>query len=365
MDIKTQEVQSALDKAVTKDDVLRLIVRALIRPLFKRPQLDIGQEWALVLGAIGDRGGGKSGSTACIALTDHIMSGKTCYSNMDIACDIEVDDETAREFGLNSGGVVHYESLPLDKNALLALDERYHKACILIEEINVQYSNVRRFMSNTNVDFNEVCQQLRKLETSLLFNVIDEMFIDPQLRALSDIFIKTYDTAFDISSFSTKKPRGVDFMWKIYPMSGYLCGEQNKYAVTHRAVDNVCFHFAVWQGIYDSMRHQEKGIYSMSTKDKNKLNASVSVESSEEMTSEVNEWEWLETAIINLRNAGVKELRSTELQQYLGLAERGLSISQVAYKLGSFGVRRSAHKSVYYLDAYRVEEKSLSLPVSN
>jgi len=209
----------------SKQAILQMIPQYEISPIFTREHLDR----EIVLGTIGDRGGGKSGSDAVIATVEFLLAGKPVWSNMVISCDITIDDETAMKYGLNSGGVAHYESLPLDKDALLKLYETYREGCLLIEEINVQYSNVRRFMTNTNIDFNETCQQLRKFKVSLLYNVIDEMFIDPQLRSLTDIFISTYDTAFDLDSLDRKKPAGLDFCWKIYPMTGYLRGEQGRY----------------------------------------------------------------------------------------------------------------------------------------
>ena len=39
-------------------------------------------------------------------------------------------------------------------------------------------------MTNTNIESNELYQQLRKFQVSLIYNVIDEMFIDSQLRNL-------------------------------------------------------------------------------------------------------------------------------------------------------------------------------------
>ena len=187
----TLEAPLTEKREIAKEDLLKLIPKLHINQgnyLFYQEYLD--REY--VLGTIGDRGGGKSGTDAVVSFVDFMLRGKPVWSNMKIQCDIFVGDESAREAGLGSGGVAHYESLPLEKGALLKLDERYRDGCLVIEEINVQYSNVRRFMSNTNVDFNEVCQQLRKFKTSMIYNVIDEMFIDSQLRALTDIFIKTY-----------------------------------------------------------------------------------------------------------------------------------------------------------------------------
>ena len=181
-----------------------------------------------------------------------MFAGKGVVSNMKILCEIEIDEPTARKYGLNSGGIARYESEELEKDALLNLDERYHNKALEIEEINIQYSNVRRIMANTNVDFNQVAQKLRHFQMPLVYNVIDEMFIDPQLRAMTDIFIKTYDTAFDTESLESNKDTGLDFHWRVYPMSGYLRGEQGKYAVTHRPIDPVYLHFAPWRGIFET-----------------------------------------------------------------------------------------------------------------
>lgn len=329
--VQTQEARSV---SVTKEDVLRLIVRQTLRPIFRRMYLNR----EVVIGTIGDRGGGKSGSDAVIATVDYMMNGDTVFSNMNISCAIEVDNTTAMEYGLNSGGVVLYQSQPLEKDALLKLDDRYRNSCLLIEEINVQYSNVRRFMTNTNVEFNEVCQQLRKFKTSLIYNVIDEMFIDPQLRSLTDIFIKTYDTAFDTQALEIQKDTGKDFSWRIYPMTGYLAGEQKKYAVTHRTLPPVLFHFEPWRGIYDSSQHQEKGVYSMSAKDRKKMEMNVSVESDPEMIQEIDEWAWLEDKVRELANGGVKEITSAELWNHLGLYERGLMPQQIGWVLPRFGI---------------------------
>lgn len=312
------QAQETLLTNITKEDILRLIIRHTFErarmPIFRKPPLRGETEWALLIGSIGDRGGGKSAMDAVLSIVDYMIYGKKCYSNMEIKCDIEVPDEVALEHGLNSGGLVHFESKPLEKDALLKLDERYYKAVIVIEEINVQYSNARRFMSNTNVDFNEVCQQLRKLETSLLYNVIDEMFVDSQLRSLTDIFVKTYDSALDVSNMYNRKPRGIDFVWRIYPMSGYLRGEQNKYAITHKPLDNAIFHFSRWQGIYNSMVHQEKGIYTMSRREQEKaLKADISVQLSEDIQEHFNEWNWLYESISDLYQAGYKEIDQLEL----------------------------------------------------
>lgn len=276
-----------------------------------------------------------------------MMSGKKVFSNMDIKCDIRIDDATGRKYGLNYGGVAHYQSEPLDKNALLALDDRYQDCFIIIEEINVQYSNARRFNTNTNVDFNEVCQQLRKLRACLLFNVINEMFVDVQLRELTDFFVMTYDTAFDMDSLNSKKPTGEDFKWKIYPLSGYLAGEQGKYKYTHKPLPPVFFPFKQWRGTYNTMKYQEKGIYSMSTKDKNALTMKLDVESDPENVRVNKEWGWLEEVAIDLKDNGIKFLKREDLAQWLG---RPIT-REISRWLSTFGIHWD-----YQLQGYAIPD---------
>lgn len=352
---KVQEAPSAEGKT-TREDVLRLIPQHYIDSIFLRPHLDR----ELVIGTVGDRGGGKSGTDAVLGLVMFMLAGKPVWSNMKIQCDILIDDTMAREHGLNYGGIAHYESFPLEKAALLKLDETYRNGCLVIEEINVQYSNVRRFMTNTNVDFNEVCQQLRKFRTSLIYNVIDEMFIDSQLRALSDIFILTYDTAFDLDSLAVHKQTGVDFKWKVFPMSGYLAGEQAKYSITHKSLPPVFFRFKSWRGVYDSFQHQEKGVYSQTTKDRNKaLGMDVTAESSEDMKNEVNEWAWLIEKARQLKESGQSEIHARPLWAFLGIGERGYTPYHIGKILPAFGISFLRWDKVEKDNLYKIESFKL------
>ena len=301
----------------------------------------------MVIGAIGDRGAGKSALSAVLAILAFMMRGKPVWSNMKIKLDLEISDSLARENGLTYGGVAHYESLPLEKEALLKLDDTYRGGCLVIEEINVQFSNVRRFMTNTNINFNEVCQQLRKFRASMLYNVIDEMFIDSQLRALTDVFIISYDTAFDMDSLAKHKPTGLDFNWLIYPMSGYLQGEQGKYAFTKKPLKRY-FHFGRWRGVYDSFKHQEKGKYSQTTKEQN-----ANLETSAEINAFNKEWGWLGEKIISLKDRGIEYLKGPELSMEIGCPLE----EKVKRALQSFGVGYDRFHQAYSIDNFDLERE--------
>lgn len=337
----TAEVLSVA-KLATKEDCLRKIIGLSLPPVFTRPQINVPP----TIGFVGDRGGGKSVGSSVVGLVDCGLEGQNIYSNMDINASIQVDDDIARSYGLNSGGVVHFQSKELDKDALLKLDERYMNSCIVIEEINVQYSNVRRSMSNTNVDFNEVCQQLRKFKCRLIYNVINEMFIDPQLRAMTDIFIRTYDTCFDIDSLNRHKPNGLDFNWTIYPMTGYLCGEQGRYAKTNKTVGPVYFKFEKWQGLFSTDRYQQQGKYTKTTDEKNKL-LKLEAESSDEMKQYASEWSWLEQNVISWRERNPERttLELGELPQMIGCSPT----RSIRDQLQGLGVRYDRNNQCYQL----------------
>ena len=349
-------------RVTTKEDILKIIIRRMINKgnyLFYIPHLD--REY--VVGTIGDRGGGKSGSDAVLSIVDFMLRDKTVWSNMKIAVDIRVDDDLARIAGLNSGGVVHYESLPLDKDKLLKMDETYRDGCLVIEEINVQFSNARRFMSNTNIEANEVYQQLRKFKCSLIYNVIDEMFVDNQLRSLTDIFIRTYDTAFDLDSLTRKKKTGLDFCWQVYPYSAYLHGEQGRYAVTQKATKTF-FKFASWHGVYDSFKHQEKGVYSLNKRERAaaEKEAGLSVESSDDMEDEINKWQWLIDNVKKLKNSGVEYLEAHQLWQVLKVVEHGYTPRVIGSMLPNFGITRHHYNKygqwVHKIETFLLEDEN-------
>lgn len=336
-------------------ECLQMILANEITPFFIRPHLN--REF--IVGLIGLRGDGKSGSGATISTVDYGIRGVPVWSNMDISCDITIDDATAQDYGLRKGGDVHIQSNELDKEALLDLDERYAKSFIWIDEINVQYSNVRRFMSNTNVDFNTVVQELRKFHTSMGYSVIDEMFIDPQLRTLTDIFIKCEDTALSVAGLEERKPTGVDFKWTIYPMSGYLVGRENSYYATKKALPPVYFHFRPWRGVYNTDKFQRKGKYSMTAREKDKaMQATITTEESEEVRQTYNKWGWLEEKAIALKASKRATILPSELWQYLGLAERGLTPARVAGALSMYGIQRDKAENMYHINNYNVESLS-------
>lgn len=277
-----------------------------------------------------------------------------------------MDNETAQKYGLRKGGLVHIESNELDKDALLRLDaEKYSNSFIWIDEINVQYSNVRRFMSNTNVDFNIVVQELRKLHASLGYSVIDEMFIDPQLRTLTDVFVKCEDTALSVDGLNCKKPTGVDFKWTIYPMSGYLVGRENSYATTKKSLPPVYFHFKNFRGIYNTDLFQRKGKYSKTAKEMDQSNVQLAVGEAEEVVEQYNEWGWLEEGALKLKRSGIDYLVAAELWNILKIWEHKKKPQIVGPQLQQYGIVKHHQNKlgqwVFKINQFDIEADTHSL----
>ena len=331
----TREARSAVEKAVTKQDVLQVIPQYEIGSLFKRHHLNR----EVLIGTVGLRGDGKSGTDAVISLVDFMLEGKPVWSNLDIAADIAIDDQMASKYGLNSGGVASFRSEPLDKEALLKLDGRYSKGCLHIEEINIQYANTRRAMANTNIDFNAVCQQLRHDETSLVYNVIDEMFVDSQLRTMTDIFIKCEDTAYSVDGLERKQIPGKVIKWTLFPMSGYLVGRENSYYRTKKPMPPVFFRLEGFWGIYDDKVSQRKGVYSTSLKTKTgELKAEITAKSSPLLEEYYARWGWLAQAAQELKKSGIDKLPYYELWKRLKPLLHGETEESVKPELYKWGI---------------------------
>jgi hypothetical protein len=126
----------------TREAALKLIVGKVLQPLFRHQHLNR----EVIIGLVGLRGDGKSGSGAVIALLDYLMNEEPVWSNMPIGVRIVIDDETAYKWSkgiLKHGGTVTYRSQKLDKEGLLRFDPRYNHGCYFIDEINMEFAEAR------------------------------------------------------------------------------------------------------------------------------------------------------------------------------------------------------------------------------
>jgi hypothetical protein len=281
----------------TREDALKLIVGKVLQPLFRHQHLNR----EVIIGLVGLRGDGKSGSGAVIALLDYMMNGEPVWSNMAIGVRITVEDYRARQYGLHRGGTVTYRSKELDKEGLLRFDPQYNHGCYFIDEINMEFAEARRAMSNTNLYMDRVAQQLRKYQNSLIYTVINEMFVDSRIRELTDIFIRCEDTALSVEGLAQKKQTGIDFKWTIYPMSGYMLGRERSYYFTKKPLPPVYLHFEPWRGIYNDKLAQGQGKmkygFNLADKTGNDVGVGIETQQSSETETAVDQYKWLEKIV--------------------------------------------------------------------
>ena len=287
---------------LTRENLLKKIVGYELKPIFKHQHLNR----EVIIGLVGLRGDGKSGSGAVIALLDYLMNGEPVWSNMAIGVSINVDDKTASKWTngiIKRGGTVTFRSQELDKEGLLRFDPRYNHGCYFIDEINMEFAEARRAMSNTNLYMDRVAQQLRKYQNSLIYTVINEMFVDSRIRELTDIFIRCEDTALSMEGLAARKPTGIDFKWTIYPMSGYMLGREWSYYVTKKPLPPVYLHFEPWRGIYDDKLAQAQGKmkYGFNLTKKTGNNAlgigEIETQPSAETVDKIAQYKWLENLV--------------------------------------------------------------------
>jgi hypothetical protein len=306
------------DKIEAKPDprqaILNLIPGRELGYLLKRERI----KKDLIIGCIGERGGGKSGSGAVLSIIDFAMDGIPIFSNMKIALDIEVDDPTAQKYGLSHGGTAKYRSIPIDMPALLRFDEKYRNSLIFLDEVNVEVSEARRAMSNTNLFSNKLTQELRHLESAIIFTCISEMAVDPRWRDIVDCYLRCEETAYYTANIAAKKDIGVDFKWLVYLMN--RCFNGRTYADIKKPEKEAIFHFMPWRGCYNDTEFQGQGQmkYGVNIKKDNgeKMNVgSLSMEDGQVVREYKDQWAWFEPIYLRMVEGNDSLIKADEITQ--------------------------------------------------
>lgn len=198
---------------------LNSLLRMLVQPFFRRYNADGTPKFNrdIIIGLIGDRGGGKSIGGAQIAIRDHMLDGEPCFSNLNLNVNMTIDEKRAAEYKVVPG-TVQYQSQELDMVKFMRFDPIYRGGVYLVDEINIAMADARRAMSSQNLGANDVGQQLRKQKMAFIYTCIKESYVDIRIRDMTDFFIMTKDAAY-VSDNMTSGGEGHSFYWSIYPMT--------------------------------------------------------------------------------------------------------------------------------------------------
>ena len=294
--------------------LIGLSVRALIR------RFHLNRDW--IIGLVGDRGSGKSLGGANIALKDFMMNGEPCWSNMQIKLQVNVDDDTASQYGLKGGSVL-YEAQYIDKQSFLRLDSRYEGGCLFFDEFNLEYGEARRSSSNVNLMTDRAVQQLRKLQCGLVYTVLNEMYVDNRIRDNTDVFIQCIDVDLNPGNLVNRMQQGVVFEWLIFPMSSRFAGNGLTFTQTRKPIGPIRMQLKHLWDVIDTYERQARDLTKYTdTKSLIPLN----LPENPVVRREIKRWKWLEDAMDRFwRNHAADgdtiEIRSDEFRQELGVPQ--------------------------------------------
>ena len=334
---------------------IRDIVQFEVPAIFRRQHLNRD----VVIGLIGDRGDGKSLGGGVISICDYLVQNEPCFSNLDINVAFNISDATAAKYGMR-GGVAQFHSQELDMVKFLRFDSGYRGGVFYIDEINVALADARRSMSNQNLWATDVGQQLRKLQSALIYTSIHEMFVETRIRDMTDIYISTRDMALSPEGLAAKKKPGVEFEWTIYPMSRKLTGE--RYQDNKRTLKTT-IKGRRWWGSIDTLQRQERIKYKVPVGEGPAgSDMELTIGENPAVIEARSKWGWLWKAIKQLHDDGYTEIHSYDLWKYLQLKERGISPNVVGEQLKDLNVRIARRASLalggfyYSIDTFDLEK---------
>ena len=324
------------ERVLSLNDIIKYEV-PLLPANFRHPHLKRKPK----IGLIGEPGGGKSLSMGFLALKLCLLWGEPVWSNLPIKYTYEVPAEVANKYGLGAGKAV-FASKEIDPIRLLKMDEEYQGGFICLDEINVRLADALKSTSNINFFFNQMDQQMRKTQSGLLFSCIDEMWVDPRLRDLTDIFIRCEDEALSFEGLASHKTEGIDIKWVIYPMTRMYDG------------------FTFWQ------THQTDTFYFKARPYWGIINTSYTQATGEKYAIDIfadekqNNRYLVMSKIKALQQEGIITMPSDDLFDYIK-EEVDLNIPQIRGVLRELGLRRGGtltHPGDYIIPTFNLDRKA-------
>jgi len=234
--------QTNLNLSTKRENYLKQYIREQVIP---QRFINYGRNMKLskCIGIIGPRGSCKSIAASAMGIIDYLIPGYKLVSNMSV------------QWALRLGTLIAaYRSDDLDKMELMKFNIEDNVA-VLVDEVNIEFSEARRSMTNRNLIFNKILQQLRKRALNMIYTVQHEMWIDNRLRWQTDIFIKTQDVCLRPGGIYLPYDFGEYASWKLFDMSGIF--GQGTYSDTYTPViDGWQFSAKQWWNTFDTKQIQ-------------------------------------------------------------------------------------------------------------
>lgn len=274
-------------------------------------------------------------SGSAVSLIDCMVDGMPCWSNMEIDAKINITDDIASkyvDYGAKHGGNVRFQSLPLDKHKFLRFDPMYQNGYVFIDEINLEFAESRRSTSNVNLFFMRAGQQLRKHNLSIIYSVIHEMWIDPRLRELTDIFVKCRDTALSPEGLASHKILGKEIEWNIYPMTRIFNGIS--YYDNQQPVGPALFYARPFWDVFPTRMIQAEGQTKYSVRiDEDIVEADMSITESPVVEDIRKHWGWLIDIGKNMMASGEKYIHQDDVYNLDIVREKQITKNEFSKQL--------------------------------
>ncbi len=291
------------------------------------------------IGLIGPRGSCKSIGAAAMGIIDYLIPGSKLISNIEV------------KWGLRLGDfLVGYASEELDKMEMMKFNIEENVA-VLIDEVNIEFSEARRSMTNRNLIFNKILQQLRKRSLNVIYTVQHEMWIDNRLRYQTNVFIKTQDVCMMPGGIHLPYDLGEYASWKVFDMSGIF--GQGSYVDTHvPVIDGWNFSAKQWWNTFDTKQVQgiEQAAYGGDGEHPLWLKRSGEIEREENNNAQLSD------LILDLHNKGITEVPSEKMY-----ASFGITAIQDKKNLGA-QLKKLGIQYIAWKKAYRISNVDLENP---
>lgn len=219
------------------------IIRQLLKHYHKHRIFKGGylKDVSICIGFFGSRGAGKTCGAVGLSILDFLLAGIPVWSNLKIEVDVRYRDCQHT-----------FSTIDLEKVDVLSLQNEFSNGLLLLEEVNIEFSEARRSMSKRALAFSYALQLLRKKKLNLIYTTQNDGWIDERLRWQTDFSIGCRDAFFSQES----KAVGERSIWKIYDNSGLVMGETPRlrfdYQIDELIIGEITFWNKPFWTCYDS-----------------------------------------------------------------------------------------------------------------